>query len=730
MIGFVLILFGSVYILNQNDVSAHIPDASNFSTTSKDWKITFSKRMNPDTFTSHSVKVTNQKNEAVPVSFQWNKDHTILTLVAPEGGYTLDETYEIFISKDVESINGKPLKKSYQHTFTAFNELPTIKDKEQLTQLLNERRKLIQSVAVEQESSSSDSANADMAAHESGEDSRSTSATNVQVEGIDEGDIIKSDGQFIYFSRHTDIIIAEADHAKSNVVSSIQEEAFHPTELYVHKDVLVSIGYSYDPLREEEIESKSNQHDVASLHPFHSQTSVFLYDISDRSNPKQIREVVIEGNLNASRKMDGYLYLVLNHYPPYHILEESHIDPRPYIKDSMLEDESKPIEFDNMYFFPDSKDEHFLILASVDLNELEKEVSIESYLGASHQLYMSKNNMYIAVNHYRNEPSDQHTNDMIVQSQDTKLYQFGVNEGKFTFHQSVIVNGTLINQFAMDERHDTFRVATTKGNVWHNKNPSTNNIYIFDLDLNPLGSVEGLAKGERIYSVRFMDDVAYMVTFKQVDPLFVVGLEDPTNPTVLGELKIPGFSNYLHPLDDNHVIGFGQHTELMSSGTSHEPVVRLNGLKISVFDVGDPANPIEKFSDIIGKGHSHSEINNNHKALYQHPTDNIFGFQAVLYDTKTVTRGDATYQEDFFAYEGAFLYEITADKGIILKDTITHQDSISNKPYFDWWPSRVVRMVSVGDTLYTLSHDKMKVYDLIEGEEIQTVELPEMDVVY
>nr|WP_246187692.1 beta-propeller domain-containing protein [Ornithinibacillus caprae] len=562
------------------------------------------------------------------------------------------------------------------------------------------------------------------------------SETNVQVAGIDEGDLIKTDGDYIYFARPHDIVIASSAGQNSTVVSTIEEDQFNPMEIYVHDDLLISIGYTHEPIREiKETEAEPGDRtnaDIAIYPPmFSSQTTVFVYDISNPNQPNQVREVTYEGDYNASRIMDDQLYLIANERPPYQILEEDDYEIRPFVKDTAVSEEGQPVDFEDMYFFPDSEDETYLILSSIDLSNLDKEANVETYLGASNQMYMSENHVYIAVNKYEqndNLSSNESVDMMIARpAANTEINQFKIDNGTITYNASTVVNGTLINQFAMDERNDTFRVATTKGDSWNDDEPSTNNLYTYDINLNPLGSVEGLAEGERIYSVRFMDDVAYMVTFKQVDPLFVIDLEDATEPTVLGELKIPGFSNYLHPLDENHVIGFGEDTLLVDNEHGSEPIVRPNGIKISVFDVSDMTNPVEKFTEVIGQGGSYTELNYNHRALFKHPSENLFGFPAQLYETKEVKKDDITYEEQTFLFEGALLYYISADDGIELKDTITHQGDIQDYPE---WNSEIKRLVSVDDIIYTLSYDQMKAYDINSETTLQTVELPKMDERY
>ncbi|SHG22592.1 beta-propeller domain-containing protein [Ornithinibacillus halophilus] len=730
-IGLAVIVFT---LFNNNKITADIPSASSFAPTFKDWSIYFSEKMDPDSFTPDIVQVTDKDGNTVPIELVWNESKTILTLHSPVDGYQLNQDYKISVSSSAKTAKGSNLSEAFTHRFTAVDELPKINDKEQLVTLLKERMEKKEKernlFSMQNEASDMDGAADDSAVttESSGND---TSETNVQVAGIDEGDQVKTDGNFIYFARDTDIIIASTEIENSTIVSHIEEKNFFPNEIYLHNDLLISIGYSNEPIRDlketKEPEERITE-DIAIYPPIYSsQTAVHIYDISDRKKPKHVREISFEGSYNSSRLMDGYLYLIANERPPYRILEEEETEVRPFVKDSAVSTEGIPVDFEDMYFFPESQDETFMILASVNLNDLEKEASVDTYLGASNEIYMSKEHLYVAVRNYDSDNTSNASDTELMiwnpQAANTKITQFKVDQGQITYNSSTVVNGTLINQFAMDEQKDTFRVATTKGSAWDDDKPSTNNLYTFDLNLNPLGSVEGLAEGERIYSVRFMEDTAFMVTFKEIDPLFVIDLKEPTQPKVLGELKIPGFSNYLHPLDENHLIGFGQNTKLEENPHGSEPIVRSDGLKISVFDVTDLTNPIEKYSEVIGQGFSYTELNHNHKALYKHPNRNLFGFPATLFETTMVKRGDMTYEDQKLLFEGALLYEISPDSGITFQDNITHQEQM--KEYPDW-ESEIKRIVSIGDQIYTISFDKIKVYDVDRKSVLEQIELPRM----
>jgi inhibitor of cysteine peptidase len=737
----IAIVIGAFAIYNYftyytSNVAVQIPYATSYAPALKDWQIQFTEPMNPETFTKETVAVVTENGDKISVTFQWNNDYTVLTIQSPDKGWDVGEKYEIVISESVTTAQGDMLTTSFTHSFQAVAELPKIENHEQLVALLKERMENQSHYFNDVSIMESVTDGAAKSADSSSSNNTATSKTNVQVDGIDEGDRIKVDGDYLYFVRENDIVIASTNGKASRVKSTIHEQDYYIREIFIQDDLLITIGQTHQSIREKVTSNNTSSKRTSAdfIRPYYAQqTTVYFYDISDKENPKRLREFTMEGNVTASRKMNGFLYLVANNFPPYHIFREDeksdNIDPRPFVIDTAVSIDPKPVDFENMHFFPDSNEQSFMLISAIDLNDMKKEHNMKAYLGSSNQIYMSKEHLYTAIHKYKLTETTGPEGSKVLQiaePADTQIIQFHIQDENIAFNAKTIVNGTLINQFAMDERNNTFRVATTKGNSWDEKNPSTNNIYTFDINLHSLGKVEGLAEGERIYSVRFMEDVAYMVTFKQVDPLFVIDLKDAKNPRVLGELKIPGFSNYLHPLDDNHVIGFGQHTALEKVEWRDEPVVRPKGLKISVFDVTDPTNPIEKFVEILGQGGSYSEVNHNHRALYQHPDPekNLFGFQANLYETKTVQKGDAVYQEQAFVFEGAFLYEISPETGITLKDTITHQQNMQEKNKYPDWQTSIKRMVSVGDLLYTLSFDKLKVYDINSKKVIHEIDLP------
>lgn len=255
----------------------------------------------------------------------------------------------------------------------------------------------------------------------------------------------------------------------------------------------------------------------------------------------------------------------------------------------------------------------------------------------------------------------------------------------------------------MDEYNGNFRVVTTKGEAWDEQTPSSNSLYILDKNLKQIGQLEDLAKGERIYSARFMNDRIYMVTFKETDPLFVIDGSNPKKPYVLGELKIPGFSNYLHPLDENHLIGFGHDTKISGGkGAGSQPVITTDGVKISLFDVSDTSNPVEKDTEIIGGRGTYSPLNYDHKALLVDKKKNLYGFPISIYQNKEGSQFEST-----FDFQGALVYKITVQNGIELQSEITHQ---TEEAIYEEWEDAIERLIYIGDYIYSISPQKVDAY--------------------
>lgn len=579
--------------------------------------------------------------------------------------------------------------------------LPVIGDKEKLNQyffqIIKEEKEDRSFFSVSKEDKASEESSMDNAASDSSSKSsgQEVSSTNVQVQGIDEADMVKTDGENIYQVVDGKVNVISAKSAeKMDHIATIQfQQSFSPSQLFLDKGRLLIIGhsYNYDP-------KEANKKIAAdSLYaPMNETTKALVYDVNNPSKPSLEREISLEGFLVSARKMGSSVYLIANHVPQYWLLEEGDgIDLRPRYSDSInKKEEVNSVSYDEIQYIPGSKESNYTTIAAFDLAKPAQEAKITTYLGSGGQLYMSKESLYLALTNWREESV----------TPNTMIYKFGIQQLDVAYQGNTEVVGTVLNQFSMDEHNGYFRVATTEGDSWDESKPSKNHLIIFDKNLKQVGALSDLAKGERIYSARFMGDRIYIVTFKETDPLFVIDASVPSKPAILGELKIPGFSNYLHPYDENHIIGFGYDTKLVTVTGEKEPRVLTEGIKLSLFDISDVSNPKEKFTEIIGGRGTYSPLNYDHKALLYNQKNGLFAFPINVYEG---VKGNEYEQK--FIFQGAYVYNVSLEKGFTLKSKITH---MKGKALYEEWENEIQRLVYIDNQLYALSHSKISSYSL------------------
>ena len=532
------------------------------------------------------------------------------------------------------------------------------------------------------------------------------SKTNTQVQGVDEADIVKTDGTYIYYLTNEKLTIINTENASQmKEMSTIKfDETFTPEELFLNNDKLIVIGtrYEYD-----KTERKIGI-DEDYLYPNYmdkTYTSAKLYNVKDKINPTLERTVEVEGDYLTARMIDSNVYIASNKYMYYAYIcntykstELNEDDFKPHYLDTATSNETKSINFDCIYYIPEFEDTNYLNIVAFNITN-NQEANVESYLGAGEEIYASKENLYVTKTKYDYEKNNK-------TSITTEIYKFNLNNANCTFAKAGDVPGSVLNQFSMDECNGYFRIATTDSTSW-NSESNTNNLYVLNENLETIGKIEGLAKGERIYSVRFMGNRAYMVTFVETDPLFVIDLSNPTTPTVLGELKIPGYSKYLHPYDETHLIGIGEDTDVVNYGYGDRVVT--NGMKMAMFDVTDPNNPQELYNVKIGEKGTYSELLYNHKALLFSKEKNIIAFPV------SITEDD--YKVTF---QGAIVYGVSLEKGFELKTKISNSATDYDRYYSR---NRVERIIYIKDTLFTLSNGLIKAVDLNTFETKGSIEL-------
>lgn len=662
--------------------------------------------------------------------------------------------------------------------------LPTIGSYENLKAMLEKTRQPLYGVAVEAGSSAGAAATVDVQLNAKVKEQASSTApiapqadssatmksnagltaaeystTNTQVEGVDEADVVKTDGAYLYQVNKDRIVITQAVPATEMKVASVigfDGKSFRPKELYVDSKYLIVIGSTSRnldgaapvPMAEAADSSALTKKMIAPIRPVLTTVKAIIYDIADKTAPKQLREVELDGNYVSSRKIGSSFYLIANKGAGLYTFKPADgatVDEAksnaPAYRDSAVSGGSIPLDYNDIRYFPDSRESNYMLVGGINLDRADQPMDVSAYLGSGQNVFASENNLYASVSKYvplRAEPAnapqpdtgapaapgaDALTSKIAAPSYETKtvVYKFRLEQGKTKFVTQGDVPGTILNQFSMDEHNGIFRIATTKGDMWRtDENTSKNNLYTLDEAMKPLGKLEGIAPGERIYSVRFMGNRAYMVTFKNTDPLFAIDLTNPAAPTVLGALKIPGYSDYLHPYDENHLIGFGKETvEIPVKGDTANPgrtIAYYQGMKISLFDVTDVANPVEKFKETIGDRGTESELLRNHKALLFSKERNLLAFPVTVMQVPNKTSGspDSVTAYGQFSFQGAYVYGLDLTNGFKLKTTITHlTGEDKQKAGGNWYNSNrnVERILYIGDTLYTLSKGLIQAND-------------------
>lgn len=579
------------------------------------------------------------------------------------------------------------------------------------------------------------------------------SQTNVQVEGVDEADVVKNDGKYIYMVKGKTIRIIEAfpgENLKELSTIELDDTSFQPQEMYVDKDQMVIIGHSYEEVVYGE-PTPSLMKEKRMIYPgpiFNDQkTKIYVYSIASREKPVKERALEIDATYTSSRKIGKNVYFVLNQYIPYYrILEGQSADVIiPKFKDS-AEEGKKPIaRCMDILTFPDSEDRSYLIVAGLNIADAKSKLTRKVLIGAGQNVYASAENLYVATMSYSKTPVPlQESEDLRgfwrpfpVGEAQTVVYRFRLSSDEMEYEKQGVVPGSILNQFSMDESGNYFRIATER-QLQTAPYTSDNNLFILNRDTMSIsGKVTGIAPGEHIKSVRFMGKRAYMVTFKTVDPLFVIDVEDSTNPKILGKLKIPGYSEYLHPYDDTHLIGFGRDVdESIDADKVHSDnavyYTAILGIKISMFDVTDVENPKEMFQEVIGYRGTTSELLTNHKALLFNKAKNLLAFpititQRVNEDPLDEFKDEAPTPVET-VFQGGIVYTVDLEKGFQLRGKLTHYENdeafkAAGEYFYGNTGLNVQRLLYIGENLYAVSPDVVSAYQLQTLAPIKKIEL-------
>lgn len=553
------------------------------------------------------------------------------------------------------------------------------------------------------------------------------STTNIQVENVDEADIIKTDGDYIYSISEATVVITDAREPQNLKIASKISVKGIPEDLILYKDKLIVIS----------AETSSGTY---YYYNSNNNTTVSIYDITNKENPKRIKTYTMYEPYYTSRCIDNKLYVISSGSLRK---ENDHVITY-YMEDSG----KKSLDLENIKYLTDIKTRKQTLISYVDLNNAKENVKLNSYLIDISNAYVSENAIYLLNQKYEGGYGSVPPlsslygikgalGPFLWNSEDkeygyyTDIYKFSIlDNGEIEYKTKANVKGKTINQYSVDEYNNNLRVALSNYQ-------DGSRVVIFDKDLKQIGATDYLAKGENMYSSRFMGNKVYLVTYQTIDPLFVIDLSDPTKPKVLGELKIPGYSTYLHPYDENHLIGIGMETKETvnrdSYGRVRSTTAKVVGMKMALFDVSDVENPKEISHVVIGDNRTTSSILTNPKALLFSKEKGLIAIPVNNYkeDFETTTSDNIQSTINYYVQrskdyisEGYLVYDINLVNGFNLKGTVTHENT--EKTYGYGYDSKLLRGLYIDNDLFTVSENEIKVNKLDTMEEVSSLKVNEV----
>jgi uncharacterized secreted protein with C-terminal beta-propeller domain len=561
------------------------------------------------------------------------------------------------------------------------------------------------------------------------------SSTNIQVAGVDEADTVKTDGQYIYTLSTTqnsgyyyydygsqainNVYIISADPQNAKVISKIVlDNDSSPAGLFLSQDSskLVVLSNRY--------QSYSALSSGISIMPYYSDvsTSINIFDISNKANPVLTRNFTVSGSYFNSRMIGNYVYAVTS--------QNAYIYNNDVTVPAVYSDGKTYAASPTSIYYADMNQSSYYSFTSfygIDVsNDQQQPTNMTVLMSGASTMYVSSDNIYVAYPNWING------------SDITSIYRIKIDGLQLTLEAQGAVPGYTINQYAMDEFNGNLRIATnlqqnTVITRFSSQNSQVNNLYVLNQNLSIVGRLEGLAHGENLHSVRFIGDRGYLVTFMRTDPLFVIDLSQPTNPTVLGELKIPGYSDYLHPYDETHLIGVGKEAVDSNQGD----FAWYLGLKLSLFDVSNVNNPVQLSNFVIGDRGTDSPVLTDPKAFLFDQTKNllVIPVSLAIVDNSTLEQYGQSKASAYgtTVWQGAYVFSLTLNNGFTLKGTITHIDSsllnnqgqlTDSNTFYNTQNQWVTRSLYIGNILYTISNSEVKLNSLTDLSEIAQIKLP------
>lgn len=551
---------------------------------------------------------------------------------------------------------------------------------------------------------------------------KSMSRTNTQVEGVDEADIVKTDGRWVYLAINGALRIVEA--MSPRLVSSTRLGGF-ARELFVHGDR--AVVYTSDGARGKPCTYGYDCQFAGDG----SSTRILVYDVSDRARPKLVRTLSLSGSLMASRRIGNAVHTVVadgdSPYPAYSSWPDglSHCGT----KESVVRAKFARLKLDNerairaagsklptlregnaerslckgLYTTPLDDGRAFTTLVSFDLTNDGTPATTATIQSRPGAVFASAGALYLSVTQQKQNGRWYSFYSSVNEASAIHKFRIGEDPKQTRYVGSGVVPGHVLNQFSMDEWYGYLRIATTRGRVPDPAVESAVSILAEapDGNLVRVGAVSKIAPGEDIRSVRFDDDRGYVVTFKKTDPLFVLDLYEPARPKVLGELKIPGFSTYMHRIDRDHLLSIGFDADDQGS------FAYFDGIILQLFDVRNPTEPKLLHKEKLGTRGSSSEAATHHLAF------NYLGERGLLAVPMTLCAGGGNGRQGALTFGGLLVYSVSVERGFEKLGGIDHgTHGVSCNTWWSQAESAVKRSVFLDDLVYSIATDRLKVQRL------------------
>lgn len=470
------------------------------------------------------------------------------------------------------------------------------------------------------------------------------SKTNLQTEGVDESDIVKTDGKYIYAIENGKVVITDIQNDALKKVGKIvpsekiSSENIH--EMFVDGDRLYLIATMADTALEGNNMAEDIYYDVYYMET-DVKTILYTYDITDRSNSKLIGQLKQDGNYRTSRKIGDIIYLFTTYY-----MELPDGDKKEVIKEEntsswLPEAGEEVVKCGNIYLPECGEVGQFI--TSVDVNQPDQVLDSKLVMTYNAEVYVSNEAIYIYGCNWDNRQTY------------TEIAKFSMKNGKIRAAAAASVNGEITDTFAINEYQGYLRVLTTD---WNYSGDRTNLVTVLNEDMESCGRITDIAPGEQIYSARFMGNTGYFVTYRNTDPLYTVDFTDPKNPQIKGELKVTGFSEYLHFWGEDKLLGIGYETD---PDTGNQ-----KGLKLSMFDISDPCN-VKEEAKYVMKNVYYSPALYEYKAVLVNKEKNLIGFGAEK-DGYTDNEGYLVFSYENGEFKNVFTETIAEKDGYYIGD--------------------------------------------------------------